>query len=123
MSISGGGILRRWGDEKKTYGLKKKKKLLSYLKEALDLPELKEKPKVRLQDIKLPDTSISDDLLAEIKSFITASDDLHDRITHSMGKSYKDLIRVRKGYIKQAPDIVAYPKSAEEIEKGVWGSR
>ena len=104
-----------WGSESKEYGLKKNKKLLAYIKEELDL-DLKEQAKIDFANINLPKLTISEGILAEIQSFTNSSIDKHDRLTHCMGKSYKDLIRIRKGKIDFAPDIVTYPESIEEVQ-------
>ena len=38
-----------------------------------------------------------------------------ERLSHSVGMSYPDLIRLRSGEVTSAPDAVAYPRSAAEI--------
>lgn len=38
-----------------------------------------------------------------------------ERVSHSYGKSYPDLLRIRKGIIKRAPDAVIYPGSHEQV--------
>ena len=42
-----------------------------------------------------------------------------DRITHSYGRSYRDLVRLRAGMIDHPPDMVLYPQSHEDVERVV----
>jgi alkyldihydroxyacetonephosphate synthase len=39
-----------------------------------------------------------------------------DRIRHSFGKSYVDLLRIRRGKVERAPDVVVFPQRQEQIE-------
>ncbi len=39
----------------------------------------------------------------------------HDRAVHSLGKSYCDLIRIRRGTIPQPTDVVVYPGTESEV--------
>lgn len=105
-----------WGAEEKRYGLKENKKVLSYLECILDL-ELKEYPKVDLKDIKLPLATVPEYIFKRLDSFTETSTKKYDKLTHCMGKGYKDLVRIRKGEIMYAPEIVVYPKTVEEVEK------
>ncbi|CAG4915075.1 FAD-binding oxidoreductase [Acidithrix sp. C25] len=53
----------------------------------------------------------------ELASSITipSRNDPISRITHSYGKSYKDLIRGFRGQYENPPDIVSYPRNENEI--------
>jgi len=44
------------------------------------------------------------------------SDDRYDRVAHALGKAYRDVVRGFRGRYEVAPDLVAFPRSAEEIE-------
>jgi len=105
-----------WGSENKEYGLKNNQELLSFLEGLLET-ELKETYKIDYNHIKLPKITIPGNILYEIKAIAESSTEKHDRLTHCMGKSYRDLLRIRHGDIDFAPDIVTYPKSSEEVEK------
>jgi len=41
--------------------------------------------------------------------------DAADRLVHALGKSYSDLIRMRQGRVKSAPDAVVFPEQEEQI--------
>ena len=44
------------------------------------------------------------------------SDDRYDRITHSLGKAYRDVVRGFRGDFQNPPDLVAYPESPEDVD-------
>jgi alkyldihydroxyacetonephosphate synthase len=39
----------------------------------------------------------------------------YDRLTHALGKSFGDVVRMRMRRIDHAPDLVAFPKSPQEV--------
>ena len=49
--------------------------------------------------------------LAEI-----VSDDRRDRVTHALGKAYRDVVRGFRGQIDHPPDLVARPRDEAEVE-------
>jgi alkyldihydroxyacetonephosphate synthase len=40
----------------------------------------------------------------------------YDRISHALGKAYRDVVRGFRGEFQNPPDLVAYPESAEDID-------
>jgi alkyldihydroxyacetonephosphate synthase len=44
------------------------------------------------------------------------SDDRYDRIAHSLGKAYRDVVRGFRGEFPNPPDLVAYPESPEDVD-------
>jgi alkyldihydroxyacetonephosphate synthase len=44
------------------------------------------------------------------------SADRFDRIAHSLGKAYRDVVRGFRGEFPNPPDLVAYPESAEDVD-------
>jgi alkyldihydroxyacetonephosphate synthase len=44
------------------------------------------------------------------------SDDRYDRVAHSLGKAYRDVVRGFRGDFPNPPDLVAYPESAEDVD-------
>ncbi|MBU4502466.1 MAG: FAD-binding oxidoreductase [Nanoarchaeota archaeon] len=104
-----------WGSKDREYGLKNKEKLLDYLKDLLDL-DLTEYPPIDFKDIQLPKLTISDNKIDKIKTLAESYTSKEERLIHSYGKSYKDLIRIRKGDIEYAPDIICYPKATSEVQ-------
>lgn len=41
--------------------------------------------------------------------------DNHERIFHSDGKSYYDVLRIRNGLLKDYVDVVCYPQKEEQL--------
>jgi alkyldihydroxyacetonephosphate synthase len=44
------------------------------------------------------------------------SDDRYDRVAHSLGKAYRDVVRGFRGEFPNPPDLVAYPESPEDVD-------
>ena len=44
------------------------------------------------------------------------SDDRYDRISHALGKAYRDVVRGFRGEFPNPPDLVAYPESPEDVD-------
>lgn len=53
----------------------------------------------------------------ELADFATAAKD--DRLRHTYGKSFPDYVRAFAGDFSNAPDLVAYPRSEEEVERAL----
>jgi alkyldihydroxyacetonephosphate synthase len=44
------------------------------------------------------------------------SDEHYDRVAHSLGKAYRDVVRGFRGEFSNPPDLVAYPESPEDVD-------
>ena len=44
------------------------------------------------------------------------SADKHERVSHALGKAYRDVVRGFRGQIENPPDLVAYPESVEDVD-------
>jgi alkyldihydroxyacetonephosphate synthase len=44
------------------------------------------------------------------------TDDRHERVVHSLGKAYRDVVRGFRGEFENPPDLVALPRDESEIE-------
>ena len=44
------------------------------------------------------------------------TDDHYERVSHALGKAYRDVVRGFRGEFENPPDLVAYPKDESEIE-------
>ncbi|MGZ5321542.1 MAG: FAD-binding oxidoreductase [Solirubrobacterales bacterium] len=44
------------------------------------------------------------------------SADRHERVSHALGKAYRDIVRGFRGEFEHVPDLVAFPRSAEDVE-------
>jgi alkyldihydroxyacetonephosphate synthase len=44
------------------------------------------------------------------------ADDRYERVAHSLGKAYRDVVRGFRGEFPNPPDLVAYPESPEDVD-------
>jgi alkyldihydroxyacetonephosphate synthase len=67
---------------------------------------------VPLEDVELPEPRIQ----APKRFAEMFSADRYDRIAHSLGKAYRDVVRGFRGEFPNPPDLVAFPESAEDVD-------
>ncbi|MBL8149488.1 MAG: FAD-dependent oxidoreductase, partial [Blastocatellia bacterium] len=106
-----------WGVAGKEYDLSRRNNFWPYLTERLQLTGNEKSLPVNIEDIRLPPSDIAN-VAAKLDTMLGSSgvrDDDFARITHSMGKSYYDLIRIRRGLIDHPPDIVVYPQTITQV--------
>jgi alkyldihydroxyacetonephosphate synthase len=68
---------------------------------------------VSLDAVRLPPEKISSELLAELRRICGEEDvrtSAFERVTHALGRSLPDLLRLREGGVDAAPDVVVYPR-------------
>jgi alkyldihydroxyacetonephosphate synthase len=73
---------------------------------------------VALDDARLSESELPAAAREQLASAVGAEhvcDDRLTRVTHSAGRGYHDLVRLRAGDASGAPDAVVYPGSAEEV--------
>jgi alkyldihydroxyacetonephosphate synthase len=79
-------------------------------------PELE--PAVPLAAATLPPARVA--APANLRELCSADD--HDRAVHAWGASYTDVVRAFRGDFSRAPDVVARPRDAREVEAVLeWG--
>lgn len=109
-----------WGTESKTYPLDDKPQFWPFLLKTLKLQELSNCPHITLEQIRLQPPRLNPRTLARLK-YLTGtthvSTEKYDRLTHSYGKSYPDLLRLRNGLVPNPPDAVVYPKDEDQLAK------
>ncbi len=76
-------------------------------------------PPVNPEDVLLPDVRLNEadlaDLIAAAGGQEFVQQDHMSRLMHSMGRSLPDLLRLRRGDIRNAPDAVVLPTSNEAV--------
>ncbi len=73
---------------------------------------------IALEDLRLPASRLPRQARAELNDAVGAEhvrSDAYERAFHTYGKSFRDLIRIRRGEITSAPDAVVYPGDAAEV--------
>jgi len=86
--------------------------------ELLDQAIEHETPPVSLEDIALPPPRLDDPILSSLRKLLgeeAVRTDRLARIEHAYGKSYRDLVRIRAGYIPNPPDAVVYPADQGQV--------
>jgi alkyldihydroxyacetonephosphate synthase len=110
-----------WGTMDETYSLERRPNFWPTLQEWLALPdgaiEQATSP-VALEDISLPPSRFDDPMLSSLRKVLddeAVRVDKRTRVEHAYGKSYRDLIRIRAGYIPSPPDVVVYPDGEAKV--------
>ena len=47
------------------------------------------------------------------------SDDRHERLSHAMGKAYRDVVRGFRGIYERTPDMVAFPGDEDDVRRAL----
>ncbi len=105
-----------WGDESKSFALADPQRFWTFLEQRLgptrEVPRLRSLNDVALSPSRLDERQLSSlrRLLGDNLSVATA-----DRAVHSLGKGYRDLVRIREGEIATPTDGVLYPESDAQV--------
>ncbi len=108
-----------WGDLEKTFDMEERAGLLPYLKRKIDFdPDVPRFTNPTLEEMKLPAPRIPAEAVAELEKIVggenLSSGDFH-RISHSQGKSYRDVLRLRMRQPGHPVDVVAWPREEREV--------
>ncbi|MFB6180208.1 MAG: FAD-binding oxidoreductase [Halorientalis sp.] len=108
-----------WGYAEKFPDDEDRRELAAQLEGMLGFPERPLLAPPTQADVSIPDLSLSPpDHLADVVSTAT-----EDRLRHTYGKGYRDLVRGFHGDFRSAPDAIAEPESEAEIESILdWAS-
>jgi alkyldihydroxyacetonephosphate synthase len=106
-----------WGQESESYHLADPERFWSYVRSRLGDTE----PTKRLDsasEITLAPSGIADGVVSELSAAIgdqSVSTDAVTRAAFSLGKGYKDLVRIRRGEVPNATDAVVTPGTEEHV--------
>lgn len=104
-----------WGRLGESTGFSRRREewLLEALGAQLGRPLARAQDPVSLEALRLPPSKLSSELLTELRR-VCGEDDVRsssfERVTHALGRSLPDLLRLREGSIPAAPDVVVYPR-------------
>lgn len=109
-----------WGDASKRYSLEQSPRFWPFLEAQIGpLAEQPVRP-VSRDAIVLPESRLSPDDRTALQ-MILGRDGLSvestDRLLHAYGKSYRDLVRLRRGEIPHPPDAVLWPRTHDEVQR------
>src|SRR5687767_2317546 len=100
-----------WGYEEKFPDEETRRGMAAHAETLLGFGGLSPRPLPRLEDVTLRPSRVSPP--AELRPFVTS--EKTDRVMHTYGKSYKDIVRAFAGDFSPAPDLVAYPRNEADI--------
>lgn len=101
-----------WGWEDEGLDRAEQERLAALLAARFDLAELRVGEPPRLEEIELRAPRVR--IPASLERFCTA--DPHERLSHSYGKSFRDLVRAWRRQYDNPVDVVALPRTEEELE-------
>jgi alkyldihydroxyacetonephosphate synthase len=108
-----------WGSRDVSFDTQgRDREVWAFVRDAVGLEALPATPPLALENIELPAIRLSSSMV-EALGAIVAPDrvrtDAYERAFHALGRSYYDLLRLRRGDLATAPDVVVYPDSAREV--------
>ncbi len=107
-----------WGAENVRAALSQSPATLDFLRSRLGVEGLEAPSKLRLESVRIPDSRLDGPLREKLAGIIGAEncrDDHRERVLHSVGKGYKDLVRLRQLELDKATDVVVYPRNEVEV--------
>jgi len=106
-----------WGQEDESYHLPDPERFWSYLRERLG--DTRPAPRLEsLAGIALTPSRLSSGVLSELGRAAgqeSVSTEAGDRARFSLGKGYKDLVRIRRGEVPNPTDAVVRPQTEEQV--------
>lgn len=89
-------------------------KVWEMLARTVGLAALPDTPARDLARCTLPPSKLDDATLGKLADIAPVATDDLERASHALGRSYPDLIRLRRGDLTSAPDAVVFPRSHDE---------
>ncbi|MGQ9573325.1 MAG: FAD-binding oxidoreductase [Dehalococcoidia bacterium] len=106
-----------WGEEHGTFPLPDPERFWAFVRSTLG--ELGVSRRIEsLAEISLPPSRLEGKTLDALRAAAGAASlttDSADRAVHSLGQSYRDLLRIRRGEIPHPTDAVVYPETEEQV--------
>ena len=106
--------MRWWGWGEDAHAMRLPEPAEARLNRELGLGKGVRTPAVPLDDVRLPDASLPDRLRERLAG-TELLDGREARVSHALGKSYPDLVRIRAGDGSSAPDAEVRPDTTEQI--------
>lgn len=108
-----------WGDLDQRFDVENRENIMPFLRENLGMPLDTERfTDPDLEEVGLPEPRLSGKTLEELREICgpeNVSTGKFQRVSHSMGKSYRDLLRYRQRLIRRPVDVVVWPREEVEI--------
>lgn len=108
-----------WGDPRKEFDIGSRPYFWNFVRAQTGLQDRIEVPALRPEQIGVPDSRLHSAFRAAVTARIgeaQVSLDAQVRLHHAYGKSYRDLLRARRGRVDRVPDAVLFPRSRADVE-------
>lgn len=108
-----------WGDLGQGFDVENRENIMPFLHENLGMKLDRDRfTDPTLDEIDLPAPRIGDEMLEVLRGLCgpeNVSTDKFQRVSHCMGKSYRDVLRFRERRIERPVDVVVWPREEKEI--------
>jgi alkyldihydroxyacetonephosphate synthase len=101
-----------WGYEDQQPDRKALEGIATGIRERLGFEVSEIEEPVPLEAVELPEPRLR--APEEIADLFSA--DRYDRVAHALGKAYRDVVRGFRGEFANPPDLIAYPRSPEDVD-------
>lgn len=109
-----------WGYADTGYSFDNRPTAWAYLKNNLGLTDSPPTPSLDRASVQLRPSRLPESALNALRQAVgpeSVSIDDAVRLDHSLGKSYRDLIHLRRGHIPNPPDAIIFPSNEESVLK------
>ena len=110
-----------WGPEGVTYDMEGRPDFWDWIRKTAQIPDTPATtPPVSRESFALPPRRKCPPFEQQITTRLSSNQlrvDDDDRLAHSYGRSYRDLVRLRAGIVDHPPDMVLYPESHEDVDQ------
>jgi alkyldihydroxyacetonephosphate synthase len=108
-----------WGNEGVEFSHEDKPALAPFIADKIGVDvRVRNAAPVRFEELPIADPILPSELRSDLEQAAGAafvSTEALDRVVHGRGKSLRDLIRQRQGYLPRLPDVVVRPGSEEDV--------
>lgn len=107
-----------WGADNVRAALSPSSAASDYLRSRLGVERLESPPAFSLESVRLPASRLDEPVRQKLAAIVGPENcrcDQRERVLHSLGKSYKDLVRLRQLQVEPATDVVVYPRNEAEV--------
>jgi alkyldihydroxyacetonephosphate synthase len=115
-----------WGYPGSAFDVSDKPALWDYIRAKMGVSRDRPTPPVDPKTIVIPRSRLEPAVATALREALGAENFATDdeaRLLHSFGKSYRDLLRARRGEIGRLPDAVAFPGSHAQVEQVIAVAR
>lgn len=108
-----------WGNLDQRFDVENRENIMPFLRENLGMAFDRDRfTDPDLEEIDLPMPRLGEETLGELRELCgreNVSTDKFQRVSHSMGKSYRDALRMRSRRVERPVDAVVWPRGEDEI--------